>query len=184
MRLIYNSLTYKTLTVIRFYLVRIYYWRRFRCPKMSMIGTGCGIHISRQGNIHCDGRIIVNDQVMLQTQGKGILRIGAQFYINRYSRIVAHESIEIGSHVTIGQMVTILDHDHHYTFEDENLKLSGYDTAPVKIGNNVWIADKVTILKGVAIGNNVVIAANALINKDIPDNSVVGGVPGKILKRL
>jgi maltose O-acetyltransferase len=151
---------------------------------MSMIGARCGIHISRHGHLHCAGRIILNDQVMLQTQGKGVLSIGQQFYINRYSRIVAHQRIEIGNNVTIGQMVTILDHDHHYTFEGENLKLSGYDTAPVKIGSNVWIADKVTILKGVIIGNNVVIAANALINKDIPDNSVVGGVPGKILKSL
>jgi maltose O-acetyltransferase len=151
---------------------------------MSMIGSGCGIHISRQGRVRCAGRIIVNDRVMLQTQSSGTLSIGEQFYINRYSRIVAHERIEIGRNVTIGQMVTILDHDHHYTFVGEDMKLAGYDTAPVKIGSNVWIADKVTILKGVTIGNNVVVAANALVNKDVPDNSVVGGVPAKVLKSL
>ena len=81
-------------------------------------------------------------------------------------------------------MVSILDHDHHYDLEDGQLKLSGYDTAPIKIGYNVWIADKVTILRGVTIGNNVVIAANAVINKDVPDGVIVGGVPAKILKEL
>ena len=147
-----------------------------------MIGTNCGIHIFKNGHIDCKGRIIINDQVMLYAKGQII--IGEQFYINRYSRIVAHEKIEIGKNVTIGQMVGILDHDHHYTFAGEDMQLKGYDTAPIKIGNNVWLGDKCTVLKGVTIGNNVVAGANTLIHKDVPDNSVIGGVPFKILKTL
>lgn len=184
MRVIYNSLFYKSLAALRYLALRVYYFRRFHCPTLSMIGTRCGIHISAAGQIHCAGRIIINDQVMLQTQGEGELHIGDRFYCNRYSRIVAHEKIEIGSHVTIGQMVSILDHDHHYHFVDGNMQLAGYDTAAIRIGSHVWIADKVTILKGVSIGNNVVIAANALVNKDVPDNCIVGGVPAKILKSI
>ena len=147
-----------------------------------MIGKRCGIYIQGKGKISCKGRIIVNDDVMIQTKGK--LIIGEQFGINSYSRIVAHEKIEIGNNVTIGQMVSILDHDHHYEMKNQNLQLDGYDTAPVKIGNNVWIGDKATILKGVTIGNNVVVGANTLVNKDIPDNSVAGGVPVRVLKKL
>lgn len=147
-----------------------------------MIGTNCGIHIFKNGKIDCKGRIIINDQVMLYAKGQII--IGEQFYINRYSRIVAHEKIEIGKNVTIGQMVGILDHDHHYTFAGKDMQLQGYDTAPIKIGNNVWLGDKCTVLKGVKIGNNVVAGANTLIHKDVPDNSVIGGVPFKILKTL
>ena len=184
MRLRYNSFFYKATAVARYFLARIYYGGRFRCSQLSMIGRNCGLHISKQGQINCAGRVIVNDHVMLQTQGRGILNIGKRFVINRYSRIVTHERIDIGDHVTIGQMVSILDHDHHYDLQDGQLQLSGYDTAPVKIGNNVWIADKVTILRGVTIGNNVVIAANAVINKDVPDGVIVGGVPAKILKEL
>jgi acetyltransferase-like isoleucine patch superfamily enzyme len=130
----------------------------------------------------CKGRIIVNDDVMLYA--KGHLSIGKQFGINKNSRIVAHERIDIGNNVTIGQFVSILDHDHRYTFVDDQLKLDGYITEPIRIGNNVWIADKCTILKGVNIGNNVVIGANTLVNKDVPDNVVVGGVPFRILKKL
>lgn len=147
-----------------------------------MIGKRCGIHIFKNGQIHCKGRIIVNDDVMLYAKGQ--LTLGGQFGINKYSRIVAHERIDIGQNVTIGQFVSILDHDHRYTFLGENMQLDGYITAPVQIGNNVWIADKCTILKGVNIGNNVVIGANTLVHKDVPDNVVVGGVPFKILKHL
>ncbi|MEM8906562.1 MAG: acyltransferase [Bacteroidota bacterium] len=182
MRLLYNSTFYKITCVLRFLLARVVYRGKFRCPQLSMIGRNCGIHIFKHGLIHCRGRIIVNDQVMLYAKGQ--LLIGAQFYINRYSRIVAHEKIEIGQNVTIGQMVSILDHDHRYTFVEEDLKLEGYTTAPIRIGDNVWLGDKCTVLKGVTIGNNVVVGANTLVHKDVPDNCVIGGVPFKILKRL
>lgn len=55
---------------------------------------------------------------------------------------------------------------------------------PVTIGNDVWIGGDVTILPGVTIGNNVVVAAGAVVTKDVPDNCVVGGVPAKIIKKI
>ena len=55
---------------------------------------------------------------------------------------------------------------------------------PVRIGNDVWIGGNVTIMPGITIGNNVVIAAGAVVTKDVPDNSLVGGVPAKLIKLL
>lgn len=55
---------------------------------------------------------------------------------------------------------------------------------PITIGNDVWIGGNVTILPGVRIGNNVVIAAGAVVTKDIPDNCLAGGIPAKVLKPL
>lgn len=147
-----------------------------------MIGERCGIHVFPQGSIICEGRIILDDDVMLYA--KGNIQIGRQFCLNRYSRIVAHNSIKIGDEVTIGQSVTILDHDHRYSMEGDQLQLDGYTTAPVNIGSRVWIGDKCTILKGVTIGDNVVIGAHTLVHKDVPTGVVIGGSPYKILKKL
>lgn len=147
-----------------------------------MIGERCGIHIFAGGSINCAGRIILDDDVMLFA--KGSLRIGRQFCLNRYSRIIAHESIEIGEDVTIGQQVAILDHDHQYAFFGAKLHLDGYTTAPIRIGNHVWIGDKCTILKGVTIGDNVVIGAHTLVHKDVPAGVVIGGSPFRIIKYL
>lgn len=147
-----------------------------------MIGKKSGVHIFKGGSITCKERIIVDDQVMLFAKGK--LIIGKKFGINKYSRIVVHEKISIGDHVTIGQMVSILDHDHHYKMNRENLILDGYKTAPIQIGNNVWIGDKCTILKGVTIGDNVVVGAHTLVHKDVPSGVVVGGNPFAILKEV
>lgn len=182
MRVLYKSWWYKVWAVGRYFLLRLYYRGRFRCPQLSMIGKACGVHIFKNGKIDCKGRIILDDQVMLFA--KGTIKIGTHLGVNRYSRIVAHEHIEIGDHVTIGQMVSILDHDHKYVLEDEQLQLDGYKTAPIKIGNNIWIGDKCTILKGVTIGDNVVIGAHTLVHKDVPPDVVIGGQPFKILKNL
>ena len=182
MRLAYNSFFYKISCVFRYLWMRVFYFRKFKSTRLSMIGKRCGIHIFKNGKITAHGRIIVNDDVMLFA--KGTLLLGENLGINKYSRIVAHERIEIGNNVTVGQFVTILDHDHRYIFSGKNMELDGYITAPVRIGNNVWIADKCTILKGVTIGDNVVIGANTLVNKNIPNNVIVGGVPFKILKKI
>ena len=55
---------------------------------------------------------------------------------------------------------------------------------PVKIGSRVWIGAHATILSGVTVGNNAVIAAGAVVTKDVPDNAVVAGVPAKIIKTI
>jgi acetyltransferase-like isoleucine patch superfamily enzyme len=97
---------------------------------------------------------------------------------------VAHESITIGSNVTIAKFVTIVDHDHAYKMENGKLCLDGYTTAPIRLGSNILIGDKVTILKGVEIGDNVVIACNSVVNRNIPSNCLVGGSPARILRML
>ncbi|MFR8226279.1 MAG: acyltransferase [Lachnospirales bacterium] len=92
--------------------------------------------------------------------------------------------IEIGNDVQITEGVTILTHGYDWSVlkgvYGEVLGSSG----GVKIGNNVFIGMKSTILKGVNIGNNVIIGANSLINKDVPDNCVVAGNPAKVIMTI
>ena len=59
-----------------------------------------------------------------------------------------------------------------------------YSKGPVVIGNNVWLGEKSSIMPGVKIGNGVVVAANAVVTHDVPDNCIVAGVPAKIIKQI
>ena len=93
--------------------------------------------------------------------------------------IISKESVEIGSNCQIAWGVTISDHDFHKTYTGG---LQNVETSPVKIGNNVWIGMNATILKGVTIGDNAIIAASALVTKDVPSGALVAGVPGKVIK--
>lgn len=78
----------------------------------------------------------------------------------------------------IGMNVTIATLNHGLTLETRNTTYA----SPVTIGENVWIGSSATILPGVTIGNNSVIAAGAVVTKDVPANIVVAGVPTKIVK--
>ena len=88
----------------------------------------------------------------------------------------------MGNNVMLAEFVTIVDHDHKFSLDNNELVFSGYETKPVKIGSNVWVGEKASILKGCTIGDNVIVAAHSLVTKDVPSNSIVGGVPAKILK--
>jgi acetyltransferase-like isoleucine patch superfamily enzyme len=97
-------------------------------------------------------------------------------YINHNVFLVCREKITIGRGATISNNVVIRDNDAH-----EITGKKYVSKKPIEIGDHVWIGTNVTILKGVKIGNGTVIAANSLVNKDIPEKSLAGGIPVKII---
>lgn len=114
--------------------------------------------------------------------------IGDNCNIGAYNHISACNKIEIGDGLLTGRYVIINDNAHGgLNFEEADippaqrqLKSKG----EIIIGNNVWIGDKAAVLSGVHVGNNVIIAANAVVTKNVPDNCIVAGVPAKIIKKL
>ena len=93
----------------------------------------------------------------------------------------------IGDHVLIASDVFITDHDHGEITRvamDVAPALRPLVCSPVTIGNNVWIGEKVVILKGVEIGEGCVIAAGAVVTKSMPSYSVIGGIPARVLRTL
>lgn len=94
--------------------------------------------------------------------------------------------IEIGKECLLGSRILIIDHQHG-NIEDLNAAIPPQrrqliSKGPIIIGNNVWMGDGVVIMPNVRIGDNSIIAANAVVTKDVPHNTVVAGVPAKILK--
>ena len=77
--------------------------------------------------------------------------------------------------------LVIVDHDHKYSSSGITGELVSNE---INIGNNVWCGANVTILKGVHIGDGAVIAAGAVVNRDVPAHTVVGGVPARVLKEI
>ena len=107
---------------------------------------------------------------------------GKNFYCNVGCVILDLAQVVIGDDVQIGPQVNIYTVSHPI---DPVLRSTGIEYAkPITIGNRVWIGGKSVILPGVTIGNDVVIAAGSVVNHDIPDSVVVGGVPAKILKHI
>ena len=114
-------------------------------------------------------------------RGKNIF-IGNDFTGNFNLTILDIREVHIGNHVMIGPNTLITTVGHPLSPKARR----GYISVakPVTIGNDVWIGGNVTILPRVTIGNNVVVAAGAVVTKDVPDNSLVGGVPAKLIRTL
>lgn len=150
--------------------------------------TGCsittGVRIrATDGARATFGERVTVDRYADITAQFGELSIGTGTYIGQFSVLCAREKITIGLDCLIAEHVTLRDHDHNF---GAGLKTSaaGFTTAPVEIGNNVWIGAKATITKGVKIGNNSVVGANSVVTRDVPPNTVVVGVPAYILREI
>lgn len=104
--------------------------------------------------------------------------VGAQTYINRFTMLDASEKIEIGANCMIGPYCYITDHDHGMQ-KDRPVRDQDLVSAPVRIGNDVWIGAGAVILKGVQIGEGAVIGAGSVITRDIPAFSKAAGVPAR-----
>lgn len=109
--------------------------------------------------------------------GKNIT-VGADVFINACCHFQDHGGVTIGDGCQIGHNVVFATLNHDLAPEKRN---STYP-APIVLGSNVWIGSNATVLQGVTIGNNAVIAAGAVVTKDVPPNTVVGGVPAKFIK--
>ena len=111
--------------------------------------------------------------------GKNI-KLGKRVFINSGCCFQDQGGIEIGDDVLIGQQVVIATLNHDLYPE----KRGNMQPQPVKIGNRVWIGAHATLLAGVTIGDGAVVAAGAVVTKDVPPNTVVAGVPAKVIKEI
>lgn len=108
--------------------------------------------------------------------------------IGDHTRIGLHNTIigpvTIGSHVNLAQGITVTALNHNFEDSDKRIDEQGVSTAPVIIEDDIWIGANAVILPGVTIGNHSVVAAGAVVTKDIPPHSLVAGVPAKIIKQI
>lgn len=109
--------------------------------------------------------------------GKNI-KVGEDVFINACCHFQDYGGVTIGDGCQIGHNVVFATLNHGLAPEDRK---STYPS-PIVLGNNVWVGSNATILQGVTIGDNAVIAAGAVVTKDVAANTVVGGVPAKIIK--
>ena len=101
--------------------------------------------------------------------------------INNNAVIIAERSsISIGDNTLIGTEFTVYDSDFH-DLHPERRSAGTHDCAPVNIGKNVFIGSRVTVLKGVCIGDNAVIGAGCVVSQDVPSGATYAGNPGKVV---
>jgi len=138
--------------------------------------------LSYARNIIFSKGVHIEGKVQFLTSINAEIVLGENVSINEGGIITSIFRIEIGKNTAIGEYVSIRDYNHNYFDTLVPIKRQGFIGASIIIGENVWIGRGVIILPGVTIGSGAIIAANSVVNKDVPENAIYGGVPAKLIK--
>jgi acetyltransferase-like isoleucine patch superfamily enzyme len=171
------------------YLLR--YWRflRFKLANPHIVTTGF-VFLGRRVEVVARpgfGRIILGRWVHLGDGTsirchEGTVRIGDKVVFGRNIVVNSYLDVEIGAACIIADLVYVTDFDHVFDDVTVPIKDQGIVKSPVRIGSDVWLGTKVSIVRGTAIGDGSVVAANAVVTRDLPPYSIAAGLPARILR--
>ena len=157
---------------LKILMYKILYGKKLKLNGLPSFSDKASIRVRKNSRINISKRSYFDKGTLLRLTENATFSIGKNSGFNSYCVITCRDRITIGDNVMFGPFVTIHDHDHVYK-TNEIMKISGYESKPIVIEDNVWIGGNVVILKGVRIGTGSVIAAGTVVNKDVPPNTIV-----------
>ncbi len=157
-----------------------------RCTRVGMLTQVRGrVIVSNEGTIELGARVRINAiqvPVELAALPGATISIGDRTSINSGTSICAHRSVRIGANCGIGNYCLVMDTDFHEVGDHTQTRVP--EPAPVTIGDNVWLAARTIVTKGVTIGEGAVVCAGSVVATNVPPYTMVGGVPARIIRRL
>lgn len=150
--------------------LKIFHPKKFKGVQPAQISPFTEITLDG-GRLEIGKNFKMRDGAKIRVRKGAVCIIGKNVSVNSSNMIACREHIEIGDNVEFSPNVQIYDHDHDFRAEG-GIKANKYKTAPVVIGDNVWIGCNTVILMGTTIGDNAVIAAGSIVRGNIPSNSV------------
>lgn len=150
------------------------------------IDASSKLYVNKTWRLGDNVTIAKNCQISSRERGiYGKLTIGNGSGIGDYTIIDLTDNVSVGADVAIGPYSIIYTHDHNYHQKNISAPWKGVPiNKPVIIHDGVWIGARVTILSGVTIGKGAIVGAGAVVLKDVPNYTLVGGVPAKNIKSL
>jgi len=199
-RLFYNTLFKRVVMLCRgiiFTRKKIYLGKNCTITNKTNIQFGKNVTIESYSVIDgfAKNKIIFGDGVKigsfskllstshLATFGVG-MKIGNNSAVGDFTHFGATGGLEIGNDVIMGSYVSFHSENHNFSDSSTLIREQGVNSKGIKIGNNIWVGAKVTFLDGCEVGDNCIVAAGAVVKGVFPSNSLIGGVPAKIIKQI
>ena len=144
------------------------------------IGKGVRFLLEPGARLALGDGVEIDDGTTIAAYRDATLELGAGCFVGHHCTLAAKDHIVIGPGTYLAEMVSIRDHDHD---PDQPPSSAAALTAAVRIGRDVWLAAKVTVARGVDIGDATVVGANAVVTHALPSGVVAGGVPARVLRQ-
>lgn len=157
---------------MKFSLLKALRGKRFSATAVNLISPGTEITLDRGGDLHIGKMMKMRNGSILRVRKGATVSIGDNFNMGNHCIITAYERITIGNEVQFGPGVLVYDQDHDFKAEG-GLAAKKFKTAPITIGNNVWIGANTIILRGTSIGDNCVVGAGSVMKGSFPPNSLI-----------
>ena len=158
--------------MIKMIWTKLWHPTSFSGPIISLVSPFSEITMDKGAHLSIGKRFKMRDGAKIRVRKGAICIIGDNSSVNSNNMIACRERIEVGNNVMFSPNVQIYDHDHDFKTAG-GIKDGKYKTAPVKIGNNVWIGANTVILRGTEIGDNCVIGAGSVVKGEYKEGSVL-----------
>ncbi len=161
------------------------FWRMFdKTPAAMLQGFAIPLRriLAKRIFRHCGAGVIIHHNVLF-SKGSNI-SLGNGVLLNRNSMLDDRGVIDIGPYTMVAAGVTIETHTHPFDNFERPIAYAGRGMSPVSIGPNTVIGYNAVVTSGTSIGYRCIVGANSVVTSDVPDYTVVGGVPAKPLKRI
>lgn len=135
---------------------------------------GGRIRIGQHGHIHAQANLLAYD---------GHITIGNHVTVNPFCLLYGHGGLTIGDNVLIASHTTLIPANHGFDDPNTLIRLQGETRQGIVIEDDVWLGTHVSVLDGVTIGRGAVVAAGAVVTKDVAPYTIVGGVPARVLRQ-
>jgi acetyltransferase-like isoleucine patch superfamily enzyme len=157
-------------------------WRgRLKTDGLCFVGPGVKLEIGRDATLHLGRWSWIGHGCKIRVH-EGEVRIGAKSVLGQECTISAFQHVSIGRECIVADRVMLIDFDHGVVETERPIREQGIYKRDVRVGHNVWIGYGACFLRGVTVGDNSVVGTYAVVNRDVPANAVVGGVPARVLR--
>lgn len=173
---------FKLCKTILFYLInKIKYGKKIKIKLINSIEGKININMASNSKLFVGDFLMARGPLYIRLLNNAKINIGNNVFFNHNCQITASNKITIGDNCKFGNNITIIDHDHVITKDGPQSEIIGKE---IIIEENVWVGANCVILKGVKIGKCSVIAAGAVVTKDVPPYTIYGGIPAKLIKKI
>lgn len=147
-----------------------------------LIGVGLRYSIARAKALSCGDNVMFERGVEIRSWAR--LSIGSNVSVNRFCYIDAAGRIDIRDDVSVAHHSSLISANHSWQDPETPIRDNPVDLAPIVIENDVWIGSGCRILAGVVVGSRSVIAAGAVVTKNVPPGTLAAGIPARTIKQL